>query len=214
MTEQLPLSQQAATPVDAMESLWKIWPATGKRRTQGLKANSQRKQSVSPKERCRAALDAATQNHSLDLIMNAAKAYIDNTDEKFVMGLERWLEECRWENEAATSGNADKLEPPRREGKTWQMATSQAKAMLKAMSEKGCPDDVLDALFADGVGVTHVNRDRGIPPTAVLKTTYGMNLWYRAASGFANRAGYNEHAYSPQYVQHAREKQQGSLTPA
>jgi hypothetical protein len=45
-----------------------------------------------------------------------------------------------------------------------------------------------------------------MPPTPVLRTSDGFNLFYRAASGYAKRAGYNDIAYGPEYVQHAREK--------
>lgn len=189
-----------------IEEIWRIWPETGKRRTQGWKANSKRPKSVSPKERCQQALDVGLEQSPPDLILNAAKSYVENTDEKFVIGLERWLEECRWENEDVRVEKSREFEPPKSTAKRWQLSQGQVKLMLQAMSEQGCPDDVLDGLFGDGIGVTHVNQSKGVPPTPVLRTTDGFNLFFRAASGFAKRAGYNEIAYSQEYVRIARER--------
>lgn len=204
MTEQLPLSQQAMPKApDAFDQLWKIWPQIGRTRTEGQRATSTRKK-LTPKERCKKLFDAALTKTPETLIINAAKSYAESQGE-YAMGLHRWLEESRWENEdGAVTGNAEKLEVRRDPNKRWTMAEGQALGLLRAMSEQGCPDDVLDGLYCDGIGVTHVNRNRGIPPTPVIKSTLGMNLWHRAASGYSQRAGYNEVAYSPEYVAYAR----------
>lgn len=186
------------------EQLWSLWPQEGRRRTEG-RAKTSTKAALTPMQRAREGLNAAPVSH--DLVLAAAKAYVEGLeDPKYCMGLHRWLEQARWENENAVTGAASQIEPSPKNRKRWQEAEGQVRAMLAAMSEQGCPDDVLDGLFSDGVGVTHVNRPKGMPPTPVLKTHYGMNLFYRAASGYAKRAGYNEVAYSPEYVAFATER--------
>ena len=210
---ELTLSQQASVnsvgPV--FEKLWSIYPQQGKKRTVGLKPNSKRKNGMTPMERCRAATENALKRVNPDILVGALEAYVEgqlaNEDGRYIKGLEWWLEQGQWEVEDVVTGNADKLMPSRAAGKNWQDAKGQVLEMLKAMSEQGCPDDVLNGLFGDGIGVTHVNRERGMPATPVLKTTYGMNLWHNAASGYAKRAGYNRYAYSPEYVRFARERQ-------
>lgn len=189
-----------------IDEIWRIWPELGRRRTEGRKPNSRNKLSQTPKERCQAALDVGLEQTSAELILNAAKRYVENTEPQFVVGLQKWLEECRWENEDVATEKSRQFEPPKQSTKNWKLAEGQVKTMLGAMSAEGCPDDVLDGLFGDGIGVTHVNAPKGMPPTPVLRTNDGFNLFYRAASGFAKRAGYNDIAYGPEYVRHAREK--------
>lgn len=189
-----------------IEEIWRIWPEVGRRRTEGRKVSSRNKVAMSPKQRCQAALDVALEQSPGALILNAAKSYVENTDDQYVMGLQKWLEECRWENEDVATEKSREFLPPKETAKNWKLAQGQVRTMLEAMSEKGCPDDVLDGLFGDGIGVTHVNSFRGSPPTPVLRTSDGFNLFYGAASGFARRAGYNEIAYGPAYVQHVRDK--------
>lgn len=207
---ELPLSQQAAPdPVQPVfEMLWSIYPRQGKARTVGSKANSKRKTNMTPMERCKEATKVALRKVSSDLLIGALESYVkrqlSEDDGKYIKGLEWWLEQGQWEVEDFTTGNARNIEPAMRSGKGWKNATGQVLKMLTAMSEKGCPDDVLDKLFGDGIGVTHVNRAKGIPTTAVLKTTMGMTLWHNAASGYAERAGYNRWPYSPDYVAFAR----------
>ena len=77
--------------------------------------------------------------------------------------------------------------------------------MLEAMKAQGCPDDVLEQL-AGRVGVTNCNSDRKMPPTAVYADHRAADAWDRAASGYAERAGYNKVIYSKSYVEHVREK--------
>jgi hypothetical protein len=123
------------------------------------------------------------------------------------MGLHRWLRDEKWRDEdAAVTGNASKIVAVPVRGKRWESATGEVKRCLSAMHEIGCPEDVLDGLYADVTDVTRVNCDRGMPPTLVLGSHYGMNLFYKAASGYAERAGYNGVAYSPEYVAFARDR--------
>ena len=86
----------------------------------------------------------------------------------------------------------------------WRLAQGQVKMMFEAMSEKGCPDDVLDQLFSDGMGVSSINCPRE-KPTAVFNTQRGHEVWHRAASGYASRAGYNEKCYPKSYILRKRE---------
>lgn len=207
---ELPLSQQAAP--DSGEAIfrkmWTLYPAKGKERTVGLKANSKRKHGLTPMERCREATKVALQKINADILVGALEAYVErhgaNEDYRYIKGLEWWLEQGQWEVEDVVSGSASRIEAKPSSGKSWRMAQGQVKVMLEAMKAEGCADDVLDGLFSDGIGLTHVNRTKGVPPTAVLRSNYGMNLWWRAASGFAERAGYNEYPYSPEYVEFAR----------
>jgi len=83
----------------------------------------------------------------------------------------------------------------------WRVkAKGSALKMLQAMSEQGCPDDVLDQL-AGNIGVTNCNAERGMPTTAVYANRKAADTWHRAASGYAKRAGFNEHIYSKAYVE-------------
>ena len=210
MTEPLSFSQQAMG--DPFSSIWNLWPAEGKRRTDGQKASG-RKPHMTPKDRCRSLFSQAQENASTALILAAAKSYVENTEPQYVMGLHRWLEQARWENEDAASGAADRLEPGPDVYDDWRKASGQVKMMLEAMHDQGCPEDVLCCLFSDGIGVTHVNRAKGMPPTPVIRTSYGMNLYYRAASGYAERAGYTRIAYAPSYVEFARDRRAQEQQP-
>lgn len=209
---ELSLSQQAAPdptgPV--FERIWSMYPRAGKARTVGLKANSKRKYGQTPMERCREATRVALNKTSENVLIGALEAYVErhlaNENAKYIKGLEWWLEQGQWEVEDIAPREGSGIEAKPISGKSWQHAQGQVKTMLTAMSAEGCPDDVLDALFADGIGITHVNGVKGMPPTPVLRTTHGHILWWKAASGFAERAGYNSIAYSPAYVEHAREK--------
>ena len=216
---ELPLSQQAAPdhvqPV--FEKLWSIYPRQGKARTVGLKANSKRRTNMTPMERCKEATKVALRKVSADMLVGALESYVERQlaeeDGKYIKGLEWWLEQGQWEVEDFTTGNARNIEPAARPGKHWRHAQGQVLTMLNAMSEQGCPDDVLDKLFGDGIGVTHVNRSKGMPPTAVLKSTMGITLWHNAASGYADRAGYNRYPYSPDYVKFARRLRERESEP-
>lgn len=206
MTE-LPLSQQAAPNLEGLfNQLWhKSWNEKGRRQSRGLAANSKRPNRLTPKERAFEAFKAACQRSNPETIIAAAAKFAEEAG-KYTPCLGTWLEEGRYETVDVVSGNASKIEARPVSGKTWQQAQGQVKQALQAMSEKGCPDDVLDALYADGVGITHINADRGMPPTLVFRTHHGMNKFYSAASGFAKRAGYNEKAYGIDYVKLKQER--------
>jgi hypothetical protein len=211
MTE-LPLSQQAApkAPDTVFERIWSIYPKQGKARTVGLKPNSKRKHGLTPMERCREATKAALYKVSENVLIGALEAYVErhlaNENGKYIKGLEWWLEQGQWEVEDIKPREGAGIEARPVTGKSWQNSKGQVHEMLSAMSEQGCPDDILDALFADGIGVTHVNASKGVPPTAVLRTTHGDLVWWRAANGYAERAGYNRIAYSKAYLELAQKK--------
>lgn len=192
--------------------LWSIYPQKGKARTVGSKANSKRKVSQTPKERCAEATKAALRKVSEDLLVGALKAYVKRheaeNDCQYIKGLEWWLEQGQWEVEDYTTGNASKLEPNPAVVRRWDQAEGNIRNMLERMADQGCPEDVLNKLFSDGLGITNVNASKGIPPTAVLKTHQGRNLWDNAASGYAERAGYNRVCYSKDYVEFARKRRQ------
>jgi hypothetical protein len=192
--------------------LWGMYPQQGKQRTVGLKANSKRKHSLSPMERCREATKAALRKVSSDLLVGSLRAYVkrheEESDCKFIKGLEWWLEQQQWEVEDYTTGNADKLEPKPQVIRQWDTAEGSVRVMLQRMADQGCPEDVLNKLFSDKIGITNVNASKGVPPTAVLRTHQAMTLWYNAASGYAKRAGFNEHAYSKPYYEFARARRE------
>lgn len=200
------ISEQAAPSLEGLfNQLWHhSWNQTGRTRSRGLKETTKRPK-MTAKQRAMAAFEEACKTTHPEIVIKAAKAFAERSGE-YTPCLGTWLEEARYETEDVTTGNADKIEAKPTPGKRWTMAEGRAKQMLQAMHEQGCPEDVLDGLYGDGIGVTSVNCDRGMPPTAVIRTNNGWNLWFRAASGFAKRAGYNEIAYSKDYVAMARAK--------
>lgn len=180
--------------------IWGMWPQAGKRRT-----DTDKKKKLTPMENARHLCFEALKECSPTVLIGAARSYVEGTGEGYHMGLHRWLRDKKWQLEDnAVTGNASKIEAAPVRGKCWEHATGEIGRCLKAMHEKGCPEDVLDGLYADMKAVTSINCDRGMKPTIVLGSHYGMNLFYKAASGYASRAGYNEIAYSPEYVEFAR----------
>lgn len=116
---------------------------------------------------------------------------------EYVQALERWIRDERYESFIPRDT------PIERELKHggWRIkAKGSVLKMLQAMSEQGCPDDVLDQL-AGNIGVTNCNAERGMPTTAVYANSKAADVWHRAASGYAKRAGFNEHIYSKAYVE-------------
>lgn len=193
--------------MEIVERLWKLWPEQGRRRTQGWKPNSRRPVGLSPKERCAAALELIGDDTDIEHVIKAAEVFVKNTEERFVMGLERWLEEKRWQNENVNE-HPPIIQPARTERSFLDTASGSVKTMLERMAEQGCPQDVLDRL-AGNIGVTNCNRDRGIPATAVYKEIGAADLWHRAASGFAKRAGFNDTIYSKAYVEYVQARKSG-----
>ena len=206
-SSKLPLSQQAAPNLEGLfNQLWhKSWNATGRTRSRGLKATTKRPKALTAKERAYEAFSAACETANPETIIAAAKKFAEEAGD-YTPCLGTWLEEGRWETVDVVSGNASKIEARPVSGKTWQQAQGQVKQALQAMSELGCADDILDALYGDGVGITHINCDRGVPPTLVFRTDYGLNKFLNAASGYAKRAGYNEVGYQKTYVEAKRKR--------
>ena len=159
---------------------------------------------LTAKERAKVAFDAAVADKVSPIhILRCAKIYCDRTEPQHQKGPDKWLEGRCWEAENVVSGNAGKIEPARNADKPWTNASGRLRVFFDAMSAQGCPDDVLDKLYAGGIELTDINRDRGIPTTVVCKSNFGLQLWYRAASGYSERAGYNRVAYTPAYVEFA-----------
>ena len=175
------------------EILWEIIPVYGRRNTS--------KKQIKPQ------LEKALKKVSFDQLRKAVQEMVDDLAKqarskgedpgKFVRALHLWLRDERYES------FIPKDTPIERELKHggWRVkAKGSALKMLQAMSEQGCPDDVLDQL-AGNVGVTNCNAERGMPTTAVYATSKAADTWHRAASGYAKRAGFNEHIYSKAYVE-------------
>ena len=99
-------------------------------------------------------------------------------------------------------------EPQYTTAQSWRSSSGKVAEMLKAMADKGCPHDILDKLFTEGIGITYVNCPFGESPTAVAKNAACCQLWSGAASGYAKRAGYNATIYTADYVAKRRAKLQ------
>jgi len=91
-------------------------------------------------------------------------------------------------------------EPHHGSPQSWRSAQGRVAEMLTRMAEKGCPHDILDKLYTEGLGITYVNCFNGEAPTAVAKNAACCSLWTSAASGYARRAGYNRTIYTADYV--------------
>lgn len=96
-------------------------------------------------------------------------------------------------------------EPMHAEPQRWQIATGRQGELYKRMSAQGCPDDVLDQLFTEGCGVCDPDNER---PTAVFRSGKFHEVWHRAASGYAAKAGYNKMCWHHSFYQYYRQKQE------
>lgn len=123
-----------------------------------------------------------------------------------------WL--ATWRTWTRREANRQDKQPPREpvdigepmhaERQRWQTASGQQLELYKRMSEKGCPDDVLDQLYTEGCGICYPDNEK---PTAVFRSGRFHEVWTRAASGYAKRAGYNECLWHHQFYEYYRKKQ-------